>query len=217
MQRETSKVFGETPQRWFADSEQASRSCSMERAIHRSPVEDGARAERSPPVVGVEEPRGVAEPVEARHPRHDGRRQAVVVPQRRGEPRVVARVVPEPLRHYDDTRRASRTRAKRGEEREGGGRNWEDDGRPRGRGSAAGVGGGTKPRRRDEREHVAAVPVRCRGGEWLAVARRAPLEAKPRSEPRTRSLAGSQRGGCTSPFPPPFTMGGTHALVAVGS
>lgn len=79
------------------------------RRNQHSPVEHGAGAEGAPPVVGVGEARGVAEPVGAGDPRHEGRGESVVVPQRRGEPRVVARVVPEPLRHYDDTRHASRT------------------------------------------------------------------------------------------------------------
>jgi hypothetical protein len=127
----------------------------------------------------------------------------VVVPQRRGEPRVVARVVPEPLRHYDDTRRASRTRGKAKARKRGGGgggggggRNWEDDGRPRGRRSAAGVGvggggGTTKPRRREEGKHVAASPAcRCRGavssGGLGSVARRGAACASRREAARAR-------------------------------
>ena len=195
MQRDASTVFGETPQRWLDDSEQASRLCSTERASHRLPVEDGARAERSPPVVGVDEPRGVAEPVGARHPRHDGRRQAMVVPQRRGEPRVVARVVPEPLRHYDDTRRASRTLATRGEERGGGGGGGATGRMTAGLGNVA-VPPALAAARSPGGEMSGSMSppslcVRCLpsgGGEWLAVARRAPPEAKPRSDSRTRSI-----------------------------
>jgi hypothetical protein len=144
------------------------------------PVEDGARAEGAAPVAGVCEPRGVAEPVGARHPRDDGR-HAVVVPERRGQRRVVARVVPETLRATTTDRRASHTHERRAEGKreraareEGVVTDWEDDGRAarRGGGGGGGVGGrGAEARRREEGEHgrCAAAAVVSVASPWRGV------------------------------------------------